>query len=102
MTLEERFTRDLLDGCHVLAKEHGYNPTYFRQMVYQHGGLQAVRLLLRSPNFQEGLTTLWEIGRLDASVEAAVHNPMYAPLFTEEEQQIALKRLAALDYVPKF
>jgi hypothetical protein len=101
MIPEEQFTRDLIDGCRVLAKEHGYNPTYFLQMVRQHGGVEAVRRLLWSPNFQGGLTTLWEIGRLDASVEAAVLNPTYAPFFTEEEQQIARKRLAALGYTPE-
>src|SRR5687768_4771094 len=80
MDLEKQFTRGLLDGCQVLAKEHRYNPTYFRRMVLEHGGVEAVRRLLRSENYQEGLHTLWELGRLDASVEAAILNPKYAAL----------------------
>ena len=38
-------------------------------------------------------TTLWELKRLDLSVEAFVLRSEYAPLFTEEERGIARARL---------
>lgn len=100
--LEQAFHQSCLDGSEMLRKKHGYNPTYFLQMVHQHGGVQAVRMLMKSSNFQDGLTSLWEIGRLDASIEAAVLNPKWASLFTDAEKKEAKKRLMALDYTPNF
>jgi hypothetical protein len=71
-------------------------------MVHEHGGVGAVRLLIKSPNAQEGLSKLWEIGKLDYSIEAAALNPKWASLFTEQEKTIARKRLKDLNYEPKF
>lgn len=83
-----------------LRTKHHYNPTYFLQMVHEHGGVEAVRRLLKTPNYQDGLTSLWEIGRLDMSCEAAALNPKYASLFTETEKREARKRLKAMNYTP--
>jgi hypothetical protein len=47
----------------------------------------------------DGFTTLWELKRLDLSVEAFVLRPEYAPLFTEEERAIARARLRQYEYV---
>ena len=92
----------MLDGSVELRTKHGYNPAYFLQMVAEHGGVGAVRRLLQTPNFQEGLTSLWEIGRLDMSCEATVLSPKYSSLFTAEEKREARKRLKEMNYVPKF
>ena len=46
----------------------------------------------------DGFTTLWELKRLDLSVEAYVLRPEYAPLFTEEERGIARARLRQYGY----
>lgn len=97
--LEKQFHQDMLDGSVELKKKHHYNPTYFLQMVAEFGGVEAVRRLLKTPNYQDGLTTLWEIDRLDMSCEAAVLNPKYATLFTEAEKREARKRLKAMNYV---
>ena len=99
--LERTFHQECVDGSKTLQKEHGYNPTYFLRMVHEHGGVEAVRLLLKSANYQEGLTTLWQIGRLDASIEAAVVNPRWSSLFTDAEKAEARKRLKALNYDPR-
>jgi hypothetical protein len=100
--LERQFHKECLDGSETLRKLHKYNPTYFSQMVHEHGGVGAVRLLLKSPNFQDGLTSLWEIGQLDFSIEVAVLNPKWSSLFTLAEKREAKKRLTALGYTPKF
>lgn len=102
MTLEQQFHQEMLDGCETLKKEYKYNPTYFLNMVREHGGVGGVRRLLRARDYQSGLTSLWEIGRLDMSVEAAVLNPKWASLFTEEERGEARRRLKAMNYAPKF
>lgn len=98
--LERQFHQETLDGCRVLRREHGYNPSYFLQMVADHGAVGAVRRLLQTPDTQAGLTSLWEIGRLDMSCEAAILDPRYATLFTLTEKWEARKRLRAMNYPP--
>jgi hypothetical protein len=88
----------MLDGYQELAQLN-YRATYFRQMVQEHGGVEAARRLLRQDNVAAGLTTLWEMGRLDLSVEAFVLRPEYAELFTEAERASARQRLAELNYI---
>lgn len=98
MGLEEQFQREVLDGCRVLSKEHSYSPTYFLKMVYEQGAVKAAKALLASKEPAEGLFTLWEIGRLDMSIEAMALSPQYIELFTEDERRAAKKRLADLGY----
>ena len=100
--LERQFHQETLDGCRMLRQEHGYNPSYFLQMVADHGAAGAVRRLLETPDTQAGLTSLWEIGRLDMSCEAAVLDPRYHTLFTPAEKREARKRLQAMNYTPVF
>ncbi len=100
--LERQFHDETLAGCRELQRKHKYNPTYFLQMVHEHGGAEAVRILMKSPNFQAGLTTLWEINQLDMSCEAQVLDPRYASLFTDTEKREAKRRLAKLNYSPKY
>jgi hypothetical protein len=95
--LAAQFHQAMLDGYQELAQLN-YRATYFRQMVQEHGGVEAARRLLRQDNVAAGLTTLWELGRLDLSVEAFVLRPEYAELFTEAERASARQRLAALNY----
>lgn len=98
--LEKLFHQEMLDGSVELRTKHHYNPTYFLQMVHEHSGVGAGRRLLQTPNYQEGLTSLWEIGRLDVSYEAAALNPKYASLFTDAEKKEAKKRLKSMNYTP--
>lgn len=94
---EAAFHQVMLDGYHDLARL-GYKAAYFLQMVQEHGGLEAARRLLRQQNIADGLTRLWEMGRLDLSVEALVLRPEYATLFTDEERTMARQHLATLNY----
>jgi len=98
--LERQLHEETLQGCKELAAKHKYNPTYFLRMAHEHGSVQAARLLLRSGEWQAGLTTLWELNKQDMSIEYAVLDPRYASLFTEEEKREARRRLKALGYVP--
>lgn len=52
--------------------ECGYRATRFLQLIDAHGGLSAAKQLLRAPGHPEGLTRLWELQRLDISMEALV------------------------------
>lgn len=95
--LEQEFERDMLN-IYELAKRYKYDSTYFVRMVHEYGGVGAAHRLLSAPNAQQGLTTLWKLGRLDLSMEALVIQGKYAPLFTPAEIVIAHKRLDDLGY----
>lgn len=86
---EQAFHSDMLAGSVRLKKEIGYNPTRFNQMVAEHGGPEAVRLLLKGRDASDGFTTLWEHGRLDMSCEAMASLPWYAQLFTDDQLMVA-------------
>jgi hypothetical protein len=83
----------MLAGADRLTREIGYNPTRFNQMVAEHGGPEAVRLLLNGRDASDGFTTLWENGRLEMSCEAIVLLPWYEDLFSDYEKAVARHRL---------
>lgn len=90
--LEAAFEQAILDPAEL--KKLGYNPTYFIRMVHEHGGVETAHRLLAKEDPSAGLTTLWELGRLDLSLEAIVLKPEFAPLFSAEERQRVRQRLA--------
>lgn len=80
-------------------KEAGYKPSIFMGMVSEHGGLETARRLLHYKDVSEGYIKLWERGRLDLTVEAVIFdNPKWHALFTEQELEIAEKRLKKYEY----
>jgi hypothetical protein len=93
--------RALLDITERCRRELDYNPRYFVSMLAQHGSLGAVRRLLAAPAVSDGFVLLWERQRLDLSVEAIVIDPRFAHLFTEQEREIAGRRLEDFGYDPQ-
>ena len=73
--------------------EAGYNATLFLRMLSEYGPVQTAHRLLAATHVSDGLTALWEKGRLDLTVEAVVLRPEFRGLFTEEEIEIAEGRL---------
>ena len=45
-------------------------PSYFAQMLGEHGAVGAARLLINARTVSDGFTRLWELNRLDLTVEA--------------------------------
>ena len=90
---EQAFHSEMLAGAARLKKEIGYNPTRFNQMVTEHGGPGAVRLLLKGRDASDGFTTLWANGRLAMSCEAIALLPWYEELFSDDERAVARHRL---------
>jgi hypothetical protein len=78
--------------------EANYTATYFLGMLSNYGGLETAHRLLAATELSSGFTALFERGRLDLTVEALVVRPKYADLFTEEELDIAQRRLDQLGY----
>ena len=87
-----------MEGSYRAAVEIGYRATRFWGMVIDHGALEAAKRLLRAPKEQSGLTQLWELGRLDLSVEALVLQERWDTLFSDDERQKARDRLDAHGY----
>jgi len=79
--------------------EAGYRATAFLGMLNKRGGLQTARQLINSTKVSEGYTRLWELGRLDLTVEATVvDDPRWHPLFRPDELDRARKRLRDYRY----
>lgn len=92
--LESRFHWAMI-GIYQQAKDEvHYTATRFLNMVIQHGGLEAARMLLNAHRVSEGYVALWERGRLDLTMEAMILQREWADLFTKQESAIARKRLA--------
>ena len=99
--LEQAFD-DAMRGIYRAAcSECRYTPTRFLQLVQKQGGVRAAKILLQpQQQHSEGLTKLWEFGRLDLSMEKLVLDCRWKPLFTDEELCTARKRLHELHYNP--
>ncbi len=99
--LINRFNEALWNAYKIAKKEVNYNATRFLQMFEEHGGLETAHILINSPRVSEGYTKLWELKRLDLTIEAIIFdNPEYHELFTEDELRIVKKRLVDFKYPP--
>jgi len=98
--LERLFDKAMFSIYERALSECGYKATLFRQMILQHGGLQTAKMLLHKPGLQYGFEALWEHGRLDLTMEALILKPPWNKLFSDEEKEIARKRLTLLCYNP--
>ena len=98
--IESKFHEEMLN-IYKEAKKIGYNAKWFLTMVVDMGGLTAAQKLLSTDELQYGFERLWELRRLDLSVEALVLRPEFRNLFTDEELARAKKRLRAHGYVTK-
>ena len=96
--LDNRFHHRMLQIHEQAKSECNYSASRFRNMVIDHGGLEAAKILLSSGGYSEGLTRLWEEKRLDISMEATVLKDPWRKLFTEEELAVATQKLEGLGY----
>jgi hypothetical protein len=97
MTLEAEFHQVMMEVYEVV-KTHEYYATYFKRMIDEHGGVEAAKRLLAKREIQSGLMRLWELDLLNHSMEAAVLQDRFRPLFTEAEVQEAWRRLEQLGF----
>jgi len=101
MNLEAAFHKEMLNIYEQANTECNYVATRFLQMVGRLGGIQAAKQLLANEGYSEGLTRLWEEGRLDLSMEALILRDPWRKLFSAEELGIAQQRLKELGYKPE-
>ena len=69
-------------------------------MISEVGGLEAAKRLLHATHVSDGFTALWERKRLDLAVESVVLRPEFGELFTDDELDLARRRLADYGYRP--
>lgn len=97
--LDIEFHEAMLNIYRCAKSEANYNAQRFLQMVVDHGGLEAARMLIHADTVSHGYTALWERGRLDLTVEAMiVESPKFHSLFAEDEMGICSKRLTDYGY----
>ena len=98
-TVEQRFDAAMMSIYHRAKSEVGYNATRYLQMLLARRGLETAKLLLGSKAVSEGYTALWELGRLDLTVEAMItDHAEWHELFTDEELATARERLGEYGY----
>lgn len=86
--------------CVEECKALGYNPAYFVQMLDDRGGLATVKKLINDNTPSDGFTRLWELQRLDLTVEAVALRSPYSALVTQAERMKARRRLEEYGYRP--
>lgn len=95
--LLKQFDTAMFDIYKRAKTEANYNATVFIRMLTDQGGLATAKYLINAAKPSDGYTNLYELGRLDLTVEAmVVQTPKWHPLFLEEELERARKRL--IDY----
>jgi hypothetical protein len=98
MDLAKKFDKELRRLVERVISETAYRPERFIQMLNEHGGFQTAKILLHDKKLSEGFVKLWELGRLDLTMEAIILKKSWRELFAEEELKIAKKRLIDLGY----
>ena len=96
--LEKAFIHDLKNRCQIAKKECNYNPTRFMQMLAEFGGVGTAKRIIQKGDIPEGFTTLFMVGRLDLTMEAAILEEKYKPLFSQYEIEFCRKRLQDASY----
>ncbi len=96
--LEKDFHDAMVQIYYKAKLEANYNATRFIQMVSEHGGIEAAKILINTEKPSDGYTGLWNRGRLDITVEALVQGPKWKPLFSPHEIERAKKRLLNYGY----
>ncbi|MUK90866.1 hypothetical protein GNP80_00155 [Aliivibrio fischeri] len=100
-SLEEQFDNAMMNIYHRALSEAKYKAHIYFEMLMRHKGLGTAKKLINSPKVSSGYTALWELGRLDLTVEALIiENPIWHDLFSKEELNICHKRLCDYQYKP--
>jgi hypothetical protein len=100
--LRKQFDEAMLTIYRRAKSEANYTASIFYRMLDERGGLETAKYLINATQPSEGYTRLYELGRLDLTVEAVVvEEARWHSFFTEEELAKARKRLAQYGYKPK-
>lgn len=101
MDLEKQFHKDMVGIYEKAKNECSYIATRFIQMVAEKGGLLTAKELIIKDEDTYGFERLYELERLDLSVEALVLDSKYKSLFTNFERKRCYERLKRYGYKQK-
>jgi len=102
LPIEQQFEAAMMSIYTRALEEANYRASVFLNMLNRHGGHETARRLIHSATISPGYTALWGRERLDLTMEAMIiENPIWHPLFTEEELNICAKRLREYHYEPQ-
>ena len=90
--IKSKFQIELLETCKEATKL-GYKPSYFLRMIDDYGAHEAARNLIHNNKIHEGFMKLYDLKRLDLSVERSALKEEFSQLFTNKEKEICIKRL---------
>jgi hypothetical protein len=76
----------------------GYEASGFRGLVASHGPMRAAKMLINMETPSKGFIELWELKRLDISVEARALKPEFRSLFSDSELAICRRRLVRYEW----
>jgi hypothetical protein len=98
-SLEKQFDQAMMDIYYRAKSECNYVPSIFFNMLNQQRGVLTAKQLINATNVSDGYTKLYELERLDLTVEAVTYeNAKWHELFTSEEIERCRKRLADYRY----
>jgi hypothetical protein len=69
-----------------------------REGLDEFGAVSMMHRYLKSPIIAQSFTRLWEMGRLNLSLEAIALRPEFKGLFSDEERKVAQDRLDSKGY----
>ena len=100
--IEAQFDQAMLQIYHRAKKEANYQANDFLGMLMSNRGVRTAKTLINAKKESTGYEKLYELGRLNLTVEALVtEDKRWHILFTEEELQRARLRLKKYGYEPK-
>lgn len=82
--LEHQLRQEFLRAVDICINQYEYHPTRFLQMLGNLGPINTAINLVMEPRYHEGFTKLWELNRLDLTVEAIIRRDPYNQLFAQE------------------
>jgi hypothetical protein len=91
--LDKRWHEEMVQ-IYADAEAIGYEASGFRGLMASHGPLRAAKMLINMDEPSDGFRELWELKRLDISVEARALKPEFRDLFSTSELRICRRRLA--------
>ena len=96
--IEKDFHKEMVSIYTRAKAEVNYPANRYIQLVSEHGGLEAAKILINSDAPSDGYTELWKRERLDLTVEALVIQGKWSSLFEPAEISKAKKRLEEYGY----
>ena len=96
--IQKQLEQEFLRASFICKNRYKYNPTRFLQMLERSGPVNTAVDLVMAPTYHEGFTKLWELGRLDLTVEAIILREPFNKLFSQQVLSTARSKLEKLGY----